>query len=64
MLESFSNSCECERSSRNVILISEFQRCSEQCRVDAIVVLTELENEPNCLGLAIRVNTAIRFNFS
>jgi len=29
---------------------TEFQRCSEQCRVDAIAVLTELENEPNCLG--------------
>ena len=38
--------------------------CSEQCRVGAIVVLREPENEPNCLGVSIRFNTAILVNFS
>jgi hypothetical protein len=37
---------------------------AEQCRVGAIADLTQLENEPNCLGLNIRLNTPIRLNFS
>src|SRR4029077_3198640 len=35
---------------------TEFKDARKQCRVDAIAVLTELENEPNCLdsGFPVR----------
>jgi hypothetical protein len=37
------------------------QRCLEQCRVDAIADLTELENEPNCLNSEFPVRRHISF---
>ena len=43
---------------------NRIQRCLEQCRVDAIAVLMELENEPNCLGSRFPVRRHISFILS
>jgi hypothetical protein len=37
---------------------------AQKCRIDAIAVLTEPENEPNCLDLNVGFNSPIRFSFS
>jgi len=38
-------------------LVKEFKDAQGQCRVDAVAVLMELENEPNCLGSGISSST-------
>ena len=56
--ELFSNSCV-----RTQFAKCDFnfgvQRCSEQCRVDAIADLAKLENEPNCLNSRFPVRSHI-----
>ena len=43
---------------------TEFKDAPKQCRVDAIAVLTELENEPNCLDSGFPVRGHISFILS
>jgi hypothetical protein len=44
--------------------ITEFKDAQGQCRVDAVAVLMELENEPNCLDSGFPVRRHISFILS
>ena len=43
------------------VIGTDFKDAQKQCRVDAIAVLRELENEPNCLDSGFPVRTYISF---
>ena len=68
MLGAFSNAVVSANAVREMRMFQSIQgnsmRCPEQCRVDAIAVLTELENEPNCLDSGFPVRRHISFILS